>query len=385
MIINELKGEKVMYFRKILSLIMVSIMLFVLNNNSLAAEYGNDKNEEKSFRSIYNVINTEEWSKMTREERVSACQIPSNQLSQMSTNELLQAVLEYPFWVEIFMFDTIELGYRHVLTECEALQTLVARPDRVETILDVYQNTKVVESIKTDADQEMFSNLWGIEILVSQKEFISAMTEIQKQQLLKIVDLKKDEKKNNETIYGISKNAFYTSATENGNIELLTSATVVYTPNGSAVNVEKWNNADDELTAEEKKSINSQTAKAYPNAIKLAEPTRKYNCHSYAWYSQSTANIIWMNNPSKYMTDGSYKKVTNKNATVGDRVVYYDSTNGSFTTITHSAIITSKNSQGTSFMLKSKWGQAGLYSHSRDDSPYTYNNKKLCDVNYYHR
>lgn len=37
-------------------------------------------------------------------------------------------------------------------------------------------------------------------------------------------------------------------------------------------------------------------------ATRRATPTVKYNCHSYAWYSQSTANKHWMNSPSKYMS-----------------------------------------------------------------------------------
>ena len=42
------------------------------------------------------------------------------------------------------------------------------------------------------------------------------------------------------------------------------------------------------------------------NVSQLRSYTYKYNCHSYAWYSQGTSNSYWMENPYAYMTDGSY-------------------------------------------------------------------------------
>ena len=44
----------------------------------------------------------------------------------------------------------------------------------------------------------------------------------------------------------------------------------------------------------------------YPNATKLREATTNYNCHSYAWHLQTLPNVFWINDPSPYMTDGSW-------------------------------------------------------------------------------
>ncbi len=53
-------------------------------------------------------------------------------------------------------------------------------------------------------------------------------------------------------------------------------------------------------------------AKNYPNAEKLSEPTYRYNCHSYAWYSQDTeTNDLWIDYPSQFYEDGSYIDVKN--------------------------------------------------------------------------
>ena len=47
--------------------------------------------------------------------------------------------------------------------------------------------------------------------------------------------------------------------------------------------------------------------------------TEKYNCHSYAWYRQSTANDLWidLDEAMKYMTDGSYQVVGRYSASAG--------------------------------------------------------------------
>lgn len=120
----------------------------------------------------------------------------------------------------------------------------------------------------------------------------------------------------------------------------------------------------------------------YPNVTKLATANSAYNCHSYAWYSQTTTNPYWMNDPSKYWKDGSYTLVKGGPAT-SQKMTYL--TRG---LLTHSAIVTTIK-QGASqayyyyadlVTATSKWGAYGLYRHRGDDSPYWVSNTT---VNYY--
>ena len=124
----------------------------------------------------------------------------------------------------------------------------------------------------------------------------------------------------------------------------------------------------------------------------IANPTVKYNCHSYAWYSQSTSNPYWVNDPTPFLTDGSYYVVNKTNAGVGDRVVYYNSVNGTYSQPNHSAVITSYTNTSNSqreFTLKSKWGMSGLYQHSLTNCPYYYyhgeNYTSIYDTRFYRR
>lgn len=124
------------------------------------------------------------------------------------------------------------------------------------------------------------------------------------------------------------------------------------------------------------------------DAVKIGEPNF-YNCHSYAWYSQSSSNKHWINqywfnpmtgkftksaNLSKYWTDGSYtcvETVTNRSipsSVPNGSVVFY--ANGD-----HSAI------KYSSTKFRSKWGFGGVYEHSPGCAPYSTSTLKYYSKN----
>lgn len=121
-----------------------------------------------------------------------------------------------------------------------------------------------------------------------------------------------------------------------------------------------------ELSASDIAYYNNYVATAYPSAVRETNASRKYNCHSYAWYSQSTSNYLWINTPNddKYWTDGSYRRVActecihtpPSSAPIGSKVsfVYGD----------HSAIKVS------STYFRSKWGMLPRMYHPTYYSPY---------------
>lgn len=94
------------------------------------------------------------------------------------------------------------------------------------------------------------------------------------------------------------------------------------------------------------------------------EATVKYNCHSYAWYSQAINNQYWINDPYRYRSTG-WIKSTGWTDTIpsgiqsGDRVDYYLRPNSN----PHSALVYSPMLN----LFSSKWGSAGLYVHCLRD------------------
>lgn len=154
--------------------------------------------------------------------------------------------------------------------------------------------------------------------------------------------------------------------------------TYVTTPNGSAVKVYRYL---DNLPESKILEVNLEYDDLFPYATRISTATGIYNCHSYAWYSRSTSNPYWMDDPSAYYTDGSYVEVNTPKS--GDIICYFDD-NGTPNDFSddiniHSGIVLSYDSSispngvcGTSnqVVVRSKWGACGLYEHNGDYCPY---------------
>ncbi len=108
---------------------------------------------------------------------------------------------------------------------------------------------------------------------------------------------------------------------------------------------------------------NSYQDSAYPNAIRQRSATGKYNCHSYAWYSTSSSNNIWIHYNLYYTSDPYYSIVA-----IGDRffipILTPIGSKVNYPSDGHSAIVYSSSK------LISKWGDYGLYIHAPGYCPY---------------
>lgn len=90
--------------------------------------------------------------------------------------------------------------------------------------------------------------------------------------------------------------------------------------------------------------------------------------------------------PGAFITDGSYPELTKMTTSVGSRIVYYDTVDGSYGTPTHTAVIYSYKDYPKSrrtFVVESKWGSYGLYRHDSYDSPYSYDGPVPYDIKYF--
>ncbi len=141
-------------------------------------------------------------------------------------------------------------------------------------------------------------------------------------------------------------------------------------PNGETV--EAWTFSTD-LNNLQKDLEHSEIESNYPNAIFLSEATNRYNCHSYAWYSQDYAtNMYWINDPSAYLVGNYYVEVNSPMS--GDIICYYNGT-----TAVHSGIVVTSHYGNTNgvcgnsnlMTVQSKWADGGLYEHRGDQCPYT--------------
>ena len=366
--------------RKIISCLLAILLLTSCAVTAFASTTDNSSTVH------YGIINSPEWSQMTRIERVAACQLPAEELHNLVTDELVQVVLDYPFFVDARAFNTNREGFLRVLAESTALQELLNREDNVDVLISRYATTDIGTAAHAFSEDNSFSELWRLEMLLAQPEISSLMTEQQIVEVLEIVEEKYEEKNSNPELYQDATDMFFQSVKELGGVSTYASSSYVQTPNGSNVLVRIWQSSDGDFSTTAKQELADEVAVAYPNATRLRHATIKYNCHSYAWYSTSASNIRWMPYPGAFITDGSYPELTKMTTSVGSRIVYYDTVDGSCGTPTHTAVIYSYKDYPKSrrtFVVESKWGAYGLYRHASDDSPYSYDGPVPYDIKYF--
>ena len=330
-----------------------------------------------------NIIHSAEWkSEISRQLRGEMLQLPDEMLKSMTTDELIESVLEYPFFSDIYAFDNIQCGFDIMYSTFNGVRELSTRKDAASTLLNKYNNEKVITNEKSE-DSDVF-RITNMEILLSQNFVLSQFTENEKNYFVDIVS-DKYEQKTISSAYGnftckiifdlIEKNSTDTNLV--AQIQAILNSSSLrgdpyvpggaYTPNGTLVYSIYY--GSEPCSQDELDFLNNEAATNYPYATKIRNATGKYNCHSYAWYNQDSYNSRWIPDPSVYWTDGSYTSSTN-HYTNYKAVYWYNST------LTHSAIIYN----GSSNILISKWGPGGLFIHTLANSPYYYCNY----VNYYH-
>lgn len=122
----------------------------------------------------------------------------------------------------------------------------------------------------------------------------------------------------------------------------------------------------------QKSQLNDDIVGAY-NVTKLRDATTKYNCHSYAWYSQSINNIYWIGDPTNFrtnwITSTGWTNIIPSTVQNGDRVDYYKSDSDR----PHSAVVWSTATN----LFVSKWGTCGLYVHLPTECPNKYRSNQL--------
>lgn len=146
-------------------------------------------------------------------------------------------------------------------------------------------------------------------------------------------------------------------------IMLTHSYSQVYTPKGTLI--PNTSEILTELTSLEIQNIINSTTSQFPNAVILENPTRKYNCHAYAWHIVDGGSNVWINQPvNSYWQDGSFIETSDLNE--ASKVSY--GTSGNYD---HSAVTTNESN-----IFISKWGAWALMKHSKAYCPYNSTNIK---------
>lgn len=261
----------------------------------------------------------EAWDNLeTMQARRDACAVDKELLEDMDTNALALTVINYPFMIDMYAFDSLEAGIETVTDRFYGLKALLAREDAKSCL----------EAILSDRLEALDGN----------------------------IDIR--------CMYASDLIGYLSEKETGGKAESYSLTTVtIYTKNNKPCQAYKnltW--ADHDTSVLLANIAQLEAKKNYKSAVVVSGPSPTYNCHSYAWYDKSATNPYWIDNPTPFMTDGYYMKVSNPGVAYK---VYYRGAND------HSGIVTSLSNNTTT--VTSKWGYLGVFSHELMDCPYADN------------
>lgn len=356
--------------KKISSILLLASMVISMSMVTMAAENPKNNNTPYSFPIT---PESSEWETFTtKQEMLDVCQIPEDKLSDMTTEALLETVIDYPLINDFMAFNSYENACNVMCSDFNGFRELLSRDDLTSVLLAKYSAVHVVSSEEANSTNPSdFFMPATIEYLLICDEIKNGEIIGEEAETLTEIHNEKAVAREKAGIYSMQSEVYSTYKKDEkavkaaGDIWTAVAAGTVKTPKGS--NVPEVYKRSPELTNLEKSSMNSDTANRYPRATRIAEPTVKYNCHSYAWYNRSIFNPYWIGKfsaPSIYTTDGSYYKYSGTPRS-GMKAWY---NNGE-----HSGISIGAKLEGgvQVHYVESKWGPYGVYQHPYSYSPYT--------------
>lgn len=314
----EFKGGKVVK-KKIISVLLILTMMLSLSTPSFAATEAFTDTESYAYPIQPGTV---QWAAFdTKAEKLNLLQIPEDKLSSMTTQALLVTVLNYPYILDYHAFNTKRAAFDTFYEDFNGFRALMERDNLTEVLLSQYCNTEVIIKAQNSLNRNTsevikFFSTSTMEFLIICDQIKNGDYSPEQVQELNAIASEKLFERERSGLYSEVSNVYKQYIYEqNMSVQLNTSNVMprygeigtissVKTPKGSIVDT--LYNRSPEMSTTEKGDFNLIYDSVYPNASRLEPPTVKYNCHSYAWYSQTISNLQWMDDPSKYMSDGSY-------------------------------------------------------------------------------
>ena len=324
-------------------------------------------NEPYSFDAI---TQKEVWSTFhCFEEKMEACQVPDELLSNMTTEALMMTCLNHPLALSYTAYNDERDGVNVICQMSNAFQELLRRSDGINQLVQYYSSYPEVvvweTGFKTTKEVVSITTLSFIELLIA-NNLSKVDGQLKLEVLAPAVFGWKERKEANKQLfseYSICKTRYLAdrvSPTKVSGGDIIGTA-YFQTPYGQGV----MGYYLSEMTPSEVQSSNAYYIQHYPNASYEGPSTWSYNCHSYAWNISNGGIYCWIVydstcNLSSYWTN-DYFCSTNYPGS-GSRVLYYNSD--------HSAVMNSQNN------YTSKWGSGPLMSHAPGDGPYANMNQR---------
>lgn len=133
------------------------------------------------------------WKNLTVPQMKEVLKIPVSTLKRMSTEEVMQAWFDYPFFYEITARGTYQTSFDRQSAECSALQELLTRNDLPAVLLKLYKDVYDPENIYKKWDTEgllqkgiFIRNGMILDVLATQDVVLNKFSKGQKKQLMAV-------------------------------------------------------------------------------------------------------------------------------------------------------------------------------------------------------
>lgn len=331
------------------------------------------------------------WEKLSYLQQLEATNMPQNMLTNLTTDELANLVLDYPFLIDVVTFETSEMAIEHLKNTSNICNEFFSRSNSVNIMLNKYNELQVNYNMLINKSSEN-SNDVVKESGYTKELFLQTyfaekgdlLDKSQKEVLQTIVQDKHSQKSDMcESYSGVFTNELLSifSPYEMSNVlETNNTASSTYVSSGftSDGNVSTRNGVTYyvgtyALYGQEEICYKYKSGDAYPTTLqqldnsfeiahsswtKIHPASYKYNCHSYAWINASSYNIYWLDSVNAF-ANSSYFNYINRNgsANSGDRIIL----RGSYANALHSVIVNSYGSNINTINTTSKFGSYGVY------------------------
>lgn len=323
--------------------VTLTLVLLFLTGPAVAANIDTSLEDLRIEHYEYPInVDSADWFNYSVIEKVNMLIIPDHILARMTNAALVTAIQEYPYVGDIYIYgDSIGEAIEIMRPFFSALDEIISRNISSQSLLNLADSLIDPAAVNGDGySLESFSSKAALDLLdyLCQPEV------------------------------PIDPNAIV--------VQPGTPSTV-YTPNGSLVSctIQGEPHSLNDHDEDDQYWITTY------GVTRIRIGSCSYNCHSYAWHSRSSANSVWIDNPSIYMSDGSYSRVYSGSSSTaiittgvanGD-IIYYGGG-------THSAVYignTASTSAIGTGLCRSKWGPRGLFQHTLGQVPAAYQSNSI--------
>lgn len=284
------------------------------------------------------IMKSEEWkSCLNTLERMEMLQIPSDFANSISTEQIVDLCLEYPYILETWFSKDYQEAFNKLVSSNNAFQELFNRDDAIEKLLIADNNIiSLQDSFPQLINREkgrLFLKTFTLNMLLNHEKILNKLNDSQERSLISSFNKKAEMSLQPDGLFSgrnripiivflNKKSPSEAILSESGLLQMRSNLEyipdTIYTPFMSLVPDAKKFIGEDYFTSGNDWIMAQETLGDLYHLELVGPPSLRYNGHGYAW-ANSYETWIEDSGASIYWLDGSFVEVSQDEATV----VYY--------------------------------------------------------------